>query len=195
MESKRSNLRRLVDAVLVGNRWRTFCGCSRVAYLEALTAALKDSNLTFEVNDRSPSSSEQFLYGSDAEGTRVTITDRSRPNSQSCPSPLIQLSARFSRLPSAETFANERPPASVWLMSRRSRTNTRTNWRPSCKQLWAASSVNRAISPTTHDSDLRSHSGTRFERSGGIGRDRIRLTDRHRPPTDRRGSLLECEMM
>lgn len=75
MESKRSNVRRLVDAVLVGNRWRTFCGCSRAAFLEALTAALEDSDLTFDVTDRPPSSSERFLYGSDTDGTRVAITD------------------------------------------------------------------------------------------------------------------------
>lgn len=75
MASQRSHVRRLVDAVLVGNRWRTFCGCSQATFLEALTAALEESELTFGIDDRPPSSTDRFLYGSDDDGTRVTITE------------------------------------------------------------------------------------------------------------------------
>ncbi|THE63013.1 hypothetical protein D8Y22_21460 [Salinadaptatus halalkaliphilus] len=52
MRSLRHHCRRLVDAVLVGNRWRTFCGCSHPTFLEALTGALEDAAVAFEIETR-----------------------------------------------------------------------------------------------------------------------------------------------
>ncbi|WP_455448061.1 hypothetical protein [Natrinema thermotolerans] len=77
MNAQRSLVRRFVDTVLVGNRWRTFCGCSQATLLEGLTEALEDHGLPFEIDERSPSDTDRFLYGSDADGVRVTITEPS----------------------------------------------------------------------------------------------------------------------
>ncbi|WP_049889481.1 hypothetical protein [Natronolimnohabitans innermongolicus] len=75
MSSSRTPAGRLVDTLLVGDRWRTFCGCSQTAFLEALTAALEEYDFAFDVDEQPPSGTERVLYGSDGDGTRVTITE------------------------------------------------------------------------------------------------------------------------
>ncbi|MBZ6496808.1 hypothetical protein [Natrinema longum] len=68
-------MNRLLEWVLVGDRWRTFCRCSKETFAETVVAILDDRDITFHVTDEEASNTERLVYGSESRVIRITITD------------------------------------------------------------------------------------------------------------------------
>lgn len=61
-------------SLLVGSRWRTFCGYSRSDFREQTTAVLDDLGYEYEVDEAEATKSEEVMLGAE-EGTTIRVRE------------------------------------------------------------------------------------------------------------------------